>query len=264
MFFKKFSLTQIRWLPVMFFGAVMLLGLRLHEKQQAFFQDHPWGAFLSNFSFFNVPPLKAADAPPPSPPQAGAETVSETLAEKQKPNASSFPDSAVTSSVPQKPEKAPQEEKALDVLNLTTEEVKILQSLATRRFEIERREKAVNEKEKLIKVMEKRVQEKVTELQSLQDTLKDLVAVREKQQSDELKGLVKIYELMKPEKAAEILSGLGAETLLDLLSGMKDNKLAPILANMNPNIAQQITMALAERRKLTQEIQHMTQQQATE
>lgn len=273
MFFfnKKPSLKQIRWLPVMFFCAVMMFGLRLHEKQHAFFQENSWN-FFSEFSFLSINPLKAATEPPFATKEASTESPK-----------SSFPASTVESSIP-KPQQtsvplpasspaSPQVQAAepekdlnaskdvLDVLNLTTEEVKILQSLATRRGDIERREKTVNEKEKLVRVIERRIQDKVMELERIQETLKELVAVREKQESEELKGLVKIYELMKPDRAAEILSGLAADILIDLLNGMRDSKLAPILANMDPSIAQQITIALAERRKLTQELQQIAQQQ---
>jgi flagellar motility protein MotE (MotC chaperone) len=68
--------------------------------------------------------------------------------------------------------------------------------------------------------------------------------------SARLQSLVKIYENMKPKDAARIFDQLDMDVLLDVVERMKEARVAPILALVNPQRAQDITIQLAERRKL--------------
>jgi len=61
---------------------------------------------------------------------------------------------------------------------------------------------------------------------------------------------VKIYEAMKPREAATIFDGLDMPVLLDVVEKMKDQKVAPIFAQMKPERSREVTARLAERRKL--------------
>jgi flagellar motility protein MotE (MotC chaperone) len=55
---------------------------------------------------------------------------------------------------------------------------------------------------------------------------------------------------MKPKDAARILERLELPILLDVLERMREAKVAPILADMDPAKAKTVTAALAERRNL--------------
>lgn len=146
-------------------------------------------------------------------------------------------------------------------MNLTTEEVKILQSLSGRRSEIEKREKSVLDREHLLEIAEKRIDQKIQELGKIRDALKEMVSARQDHEKERMRGLVKIYELMKPDKAALIFEGLELEVLLEVVDMMKEVKLSPILSAMNPRAAQKLTAELAARRKFTQEINKMNQKE---
>jgi len=65
-----------------------------------------------------------------------------------------------------------------------------------------------------------------------------------------IKRLVKVYETMKPKDAARIFDQLQLDTLLDVVSLMKESKTALILAAMESRRARELTLALAQRTDL--------------
>ena len=67
-------------------------------------------------------------------------------------------------------------------------------------------------------------------------------------EEQQLNSLVTIYENMKPKDAARIFGELDMVVLLDVIERMKERKVAPILAAMNPKRAKAITIELAQRR----------------
>ncbi len=134
--------------------------------------------------------------------------------------------------------------------NLSTAEVELLQTLATRRNELDQRAQAVEQREALLKVGEDRVNQKVAELNALKIDIEKLLSMRKSKEEAELQNLVKIYEAMKPREAATIFDGLDMPVLLDVVEKMKDQKIAPIFAQMKPERAREVTARLAERRKL--------------
>jgi flagellar motility protein MotE (MotC chaperone) len=137
-----------------------------------------------------------------------------------------------------------------DPFQLTDEEIDLLQMLAERRTEIDRREAELNQRGTLLEAAERRIDEKISELESLQKTIEELLIWRDEQEETQLKSLVKIYESMKPKDAARIFEELDMAVLLDVIERMKERKTAPILARMNPRRAKAITIELAQRRSL--------------
>ena len=127
-------------------------------------------------------------------------------------------------------------------------EIKVLQDLQARREAIDKRERDVVLREGLLKATEKRVAQKIAELQKLKALVDGLIKRQERAQSKKIQSLVKIYGKMKPADAARILSRLDMPVLLDVLRGMKETKVAPILAAMDPQKARDITANMAARR----------------
>ncbi|MBL8672368.1 MAG: hypothetical protein JNK11_17035 [Alphaproteobacteria bacterium] len=130
------------------------------------------------------------------------------------------------------------------------QELAVLQKLADRREELEKREREIQSKGITLQAAEKRLTEKVQELQALQATIASLVSTHSDQEKKRLDSLVKIYENMKPRDAAKIFEELDMLVMLDVIELMKERKVAPILANMNPNRAKEVTVELANRRQL--------------
>ncbi|HXY99736.1 MAG TPA: hypothetical protein VEI03_07020 [Stellaceae bacterium] len=137
---------------------------------------------------------------------------------------------------------------AVDPLTMSPSEVELLQKLSERRAELEKRAAALSQREVLLQATEKRIDEKIARLETLQKDIGGIVDKQNEEDQARIKSLVKIYETMKPAEAARILGQLDMPVLLGVLEHMKERNAAPILAAMDPSKAKTVTQALAERR----------------
>jgi len=130
----------------------------------------------------------------------------------------------------------------------TAAEVEVLQNLSRRREELDQREQGIAAREALLAAAEKRIEGRIGELKALEAKLTALADQRGEEEEKRLRGLVKVYESMKPGDAARIFQELDMPVLLDVAERMKEAKLGPILAQMNPQKARAMTVELAGRR----------------
>ena len=135
---------------------------------------------------------------------------------------------------------------------LTQAEIDLLQQLADRREELEGREKEIEMRIGLLKAAESRIDKKVDDLKILQGTIEKLIKTYDAEQDAKMTSLVKIYENMKPQDAARIFEELDMNTLLLVAERMKERKLAPVMAKMNPAKAKEMTVELSRLRQLPQ------------
>lgn len=133
-----------------------------------------------------------------------------------------------------------------DPFSLTDEEIDLLQALAERRKELDLRARQLDQHEVLLRAVERRLEERVSELRGL-------LRQHDEQTEGQYKSLVKIYESMKPKDAARIFEEMDLAVLMPVVERMKERKTAPILAKMNPVMARAITTQLAQRRNLPTE-----------
>lgn len=138
----------------------------------------------------------------------------------------------------------------LDPLRMTETEIQLLQELSARREQLEARERALAEREALLAAAEGRIDEKVLRLEGLQATIESLLVEFDEQEEEQFGSLVRIYENMKPRDAARIFEQLDMTVLLEVIGRMRERNSAPILAQMRPDRAQQVTLQLAQRREL--------------
>ncbi len=129
-------------------------------------------------------------------------------------------------------------------------EVDVLTSLAKRRAELDAREQAMGMRENLIAAAEGRVDNKIAQLKQLQDQVQILLGQRDDAEQKQLAALVKTYSSMKPKDAARIFNNLDADVLLSVAGQMKPDVLGAIMAGMQPDQAQKLTVRLADRLKL--------------
>jgi len=121
----------------------------------------------------------------------------------------------------------------------------VLQSLAERRAELDKREASLNMREAVVKAAEQQMASRANALKALQSQIS---TIQQKQQStpdEQMAGIVKLYENMKPQDAAAIFDGLDLNVLQHVAKAMDPRKMSPILAKMNPQKAQQLTTQLA-------------------
>jgi flagellar motility protein MotE (MotC chaperone) len=133
-------------------------------------------------------------------------------------------------------------------------EIDLLQSLSKRREEIESWAEEVKLKENGLKATEVRLDQKMAELKALRVQMEALVTSYNEEESAKIRSLIKIYENMKPKDAARIFDELEMPTLLMVVDKMSERKAAPILANMSPIKAKDLTVQLAEQRKAEQAV----------
>jgi len=129
-------------------------------------------------------------------------------------------------------------------------EIEVLQSLARRREEIEKREQKLAEQEALLKAAEQEADRKIAELNKLRADIEGLLGKQAEMEDERILSLVKIYENMKPKEAAAIFNTLDMDVLLAVISRMAERRSSPIIANMEPERARLVTIRLAEQRKL--------------
>jgi flagellar motility protein MotE (MotC chaperone) len=137
-----------------------------------------------------------------------------------------------------------------DPLDMTDAEIELLQQLAARREALEARADALDQREQLVQAAEKRLSEKVGEMERLRSEIEALLVKYDEQETQQLKRLVEIYEKMKPKDAARIFEDLDKDVLLKVVERMNERKTAPIMAEMRPDKAQELTLELAEREDL--------------
>ena len=135
-------------------------------------------------------------------------------------------------------------------LPLSEAEIGLLQQLAQRRDALDARTRATEQREALLRAAEARIDQKIGELKSMQAIVERLIKVYDEQQEAKIQSLVKIYETMKPKEAARIFEELEMETLLLVAERMKERKLAPIMAVMDPTKAKRVTIELARLRQV--------------
>ena len=121
-----------------------------------------------------------------------------------------------------------------------------LQDLRARRKELDARAVRLDEREALQMAAERRLTERVQQLTALQTKLEQLEKDRQDRQEANWRGLVRVYEDMRPRDAAAIFNELDNAVLIPVLDRMKDAKAALILAAMTPDRARGATSQLAQ------------------
>ncbi len=129
----------------------------------------------------------------------------------------------------------------------TKGEAEVLQNLSERRAALDGRERDLTMREQLIGVTEKRVEERLAELKSLEERLNVLLTKRDEAEEAQMTALVKTYENMKPADAARIFNKLDRQVLLTVASRMKPAKIGAVMAAMDAAKAQELTVMLALR-----------------
>jgi flagellar motility protein MotE (MotC chaperone) len=137
-----------------------------------------------------------------------------------------------------------------DLFHLSDEEFDLLESLAERRQQLERRERRIDQRGALLSAAETRVEKKIAELETLKETIEGLLEQHQAQSNKRIASLVKIYSSMKPKDAARIFEELESVVLLQVIRQMPERVSAGILAEMSAKRAKTITVELAEANSL--------------
>ncbi len=129
----------------------------------------------------------------------------------------------------------------LDFMNLTPKDIEVLGSLFNYREKLRKKAAEVLKKSDQLKIIEARIHQQLQDLRRLKNDIRNLIGQHQEQEQKKLTLLVRIYENMKPDQAAQIFNNLPEGRVISILKIMKESKTAAILSSMNPSRASYLT-----------------------
>jgi len=123
----------------------------------------------------------------------------------------------------------------------------ILERLGERRQELDARARELEIRENLVKSAERQLDGRVNQLKGMEQQIGGAANKKEEEEAARLKGLVTMYENMKPKDAAKIFDRLEMPILITVVSQIKPRIMADIMAQMQPDVAERLTVELANR-----------------
>lgn len=123
----------------------------------------------------------------------------------------------------------------------------ILERLQSRRQELETRAREIDIRESLLKAAEKRIETRVEELKAVESRITTATGQKSEADAARFKGIVTMYEGMKPKDAAKVFDRLEMGVLFDIASQIAPRKMSDILGLMQPEAAERLTVELARR-----------------
>lgn len=113
----------------------------------------------------------------------------------------------------------------------------LAEQLAAREKELERRDAALNDRQRLVDAAEEELQRRMTALENSRTALENSEQHSDQLRNDDADRLVKIYQAMKPEDAAAIFNILDLRVGVALLNKMNPRKASAIMEAMSPQRA---------------------------
>ncbi|KWV46490.1 flagellar protein FlbB [Bradyrhizobium macuxiense] len=123
----------------------------------------------------------------------------------------------------------------------------ILERLQARRQELDQRAREVEIRESLLKAAEKRIESKVEEAKANDAKASADAAAKAEAEAARFKGIITMYENMKPKDAAKVFDRLDMNVLYQIASQIQPRKMSDILGQMQPEAAERLTVELARR-----------------
>ena len=130
---------------------------------------------------------------------------------------------------------------------LSASERAILERLQSRRQELEARAREIDIRESLLKAAEKKVETKVEELKGVESQISTTTEQKNEADAARFKGIITMYESMKPKDAAKVFDRLEMPVLYQIASQIAPRKMSDILGLMSPDVAERLTTEMARR-----------------
>jgi flagellar motility protein MotE (MotC chaperone) len=123
----------------------------------------------------------------------------------------------------------------------------VLERLQARRQELEARAREIDIRESLLKAAEKKVESKVEELKGVESKISTETTQKNEAEAARFKGIITMYESMKPKDAAKVFDRLEMPVLYQIASQIAPRKMSDILGLMSPEVAERLTTEMARR-----------------
>jgi flagellar motility protein MotE (MotC chaperone) len=122
---------------------------------------------------------------------------------------------------------------------------RLLQDLAVERDRIQREKEKLLALEQQLAVETKLVNQTKLKLEEVITQLREEQQIYNAEKEKSARKLAKMYEVMKPIKAAPILSALDMDIILEILTRMQEKPAAKILSYMDASLAARISTRLS-------------------
>ncbi len=136
---------------------------------------------------------------------------------------------------------------ALDEENETSSDINSLKMFKQKQALLEAREQALDERESEITDAEKRAAEKITALEALQTRIEALLQQEESIKDKKIKRLTSVYEGMKADRAAPVIAQMELSIVVKMFLRMNEKQVGKILSFLPPQQAVVISQALTQR-----------------
>jgi flagellar motility protein MotE (MotC chaperone) len=123
----------------------------------------------------------------------------------------------------------------------------VLERLQARRQELDARAREIDIRENLLKAAEKRIDSKVEQMKAAEARIATAGEQKAEADNARFKGIVTMYEGMKPKDAAKVFDRLEMPVLIEIASQIAPRKMSDILGLMQPESAERLTVELARR-----------------
>ncbi len=124
---------------------------------------------------------------------------------------------------------------------------RVFQDMAAERDRIQREKEQLLSLRQAVTVQEKVLDQSRNKLEAVIAELKARQTEYAEERERSAVRLAKMYEAMKPDQAAPILSALDMEVIIEIMTRMKERPAAKILAEMDAGLAAQISTRLSSR-----------------
>jgi flagellar motility protein MotE (MotC chaperone) len=123
----------------------------------------------------------------------------------------------------------------------------ILERLQSRRQELEARAREIDIRESLLKAAERRIESKVQEMKAVESRIAAVSEQKTEADAAHFKGIITMYENMKPKDAAKVFDRLEMPVLFEIASQIAPRKMSDILGLMTTEAAERLTTEMARR-----------------
>lgn len=123
----------------------------------------------------------------------------------------------------------------------------LLEKLGARRDALRQKSDELELREKMLGEAERKLETGLGDLKKAEDKVDAAAKAKEEAEKQGLKNIVTMYEAMKPKDAARVFDRLGLDVLVPIVLAMNPRKMSEVLAVMQPETAERLTVALANR-----------------
>jgi flagellar motility protein MotE (MotC chaperone) len=123
----------------------------------------------------------------------------------------------------------------------------ILERLQARRQELEARAREIEIRESLLKSAEKRIESRLEEMKAVESRVATATTQKSEADTARFKGIITMYEGMKPKDAAKVFDRLEMSVLFEIASQIAPRKMSDILGLMSAEAAERLTIEMARR-----------------